>query len=131
MIQRGSSDESEARRHIAAWHGLMRHWNIEADSFRRAARGRAPATPDLLEEAERMRSDIRRALEVCDVLGENLAPGHELRAELLQVAGGLDALGESLAISVEGLERQVENASEVVRLRFLVSALREGQTLIG
>src|SRR5690606_22249373 len=68
MIARGSSDEDLARRHIARLQGLIAHWNEDADTFRRVARGQAAAAPWMLEEADRTHLAIREDAELCDTL---------------------------------------------------------------
>lgn len=129
MIARGSRDESEARRHIALWQGMIRHWNIAADEYRDGARGKAPVTSQTLDEADRTRSEIRAALELCDILVENLAPGHEQRSDLFQVSAALEALSESIAISTEQMAPRIEAAENIAGLKYLVSALRRDANL--
>ncbi|WP_055047768.1 hypothetical protein [Devosia sp. A16] len=125
MIAKGSSDEAEARRYIALWQGMIRHWNTMADEYRDAGRGRKAASEMLLQEAERTRHTIRKALELCDTLADNLAPGHDLRRDLLLAEGALEALSESIAISIEQLEPRIEAGRNVAGLRYLLSALKQ------
>lgn len=124
MIAKGSSDETEARRHIAMWQGMIGHWNPIADEYRDAARGRSPASPDLLDEADRTLLRIREALQLCDTLNENLAPGHELRRELFQIEWALEALSESIAISAEQMGPRIEAVQNVAGLKYLLNALK-------
>lgn len=124
MIARGSSDETEARRHIALLQGMIRHWNVIADEYRDAARGRAQVSPQLQHEADRTHRRVREALELCDRLIDNLAPGHEMRRDLFQLEWALDALGESIAISAEQMGPRIEASRNVAGLRYLLSALK-------
>jgi len=125
MIAKGSSDETEARRHIALWQGMIGHWNTIADEYRDAARGRAQASEMLLKEADRTRAQIRAALELCDQLVDNLAPGHEMRRDLFQVEGALEALSESIAISAEQMGPRLEASRNVAGLKYLLNALKQ------
>ena len=124
MIAKGSSDETEARRHIALWQGMIGHWNVIADEYRDAARGRAPASDVLLAEADRTRRRILEALDDCDRLIENLAPGHEMRRDLFQIEWALEALSESIAISAEQMGPRIEAVHNVAGLRYLLAALK-------
>lgn len=124
MIARGSQDETEAGRHIALWQGMIGHWNTIADEYRQAARGRTPASPHLLNEADRTRRRILEALDLCDRLSENLAPGHEMRRDLFQIAGALEALSESIAISAEQMGPRIDADRNVAGLKYLLSALK-------
>ena len=103
MIARGSHDEAEARHHIALWQGMIPHWNVMADDYRAAARGRSVATDALLAEADRTRGEILTALELADRLVENLPPGHDLRRDLFQIIAALESLSESISISAEAI----------------------------
>ena len=124
MIAKGSSDETEARRHIALWQGMIGHWNTIADEYRDAARGRAQASELMLKEADRTRRRILEALELCDRLIENLAPGHEMRRDLFQIEWALEALSESIAISADQMGPRIEAGRNVAGLRYLLSALK-------
>ena len=124
MIAKGSRDETETRRQIVLWQGMSKHWNELADDYRRMGRGKLPATAQALDEAEGVRDDIRSALERCDLIIDDLAPGHEYRSELFQVAGALEALSASIAISIEQMGPRIEQAQDVAGLKYLVSALR-------
>lgn len=124
MIVKGSSDETEARHHLALWQGMLPHWNEEADVYRGAARGRIRASYGLLDEADRSREAIREALALADTLCDNLAPGHELRGELFRISATLEALSASMAISAEQMAPRIEADREVAGLRYLVSALK-------
>ena len=125
MIAKGSSDEAEARRHIALWQGMIGHWNIIADEYRDAARGRAAASEMLLREADRTRRAILKALELCQTLTDNLAPGHDMRRDLFQIEWALEALSESIAISAEQMEPRIEAGRNVAGLKYLLSALKQ------
>ena len=124
MIAKGSSDEAEARHHIALWQGMIGHWNTIADEYRDAARGRAEASELLRKEADRTRSRIRDALDHCDRLIDNLAPGHEMRRDLFQIEWALEALSESIAISAEQMGPRIEARQDVAGLKYLLSALK-------
>ena len=124
MIAKGSSDETEARRHIALWQGMIGHWNTIADEYRDAARGRAQASELMLKEADRTRRSILEALELCDRLIENLAPGHEMRRDLFQIEWALEALSESIAISADQMGPRIEAGRTVAGLKYLLSALK-------
>jgi hypothetical protein len=78
----------------------------------------------MLEEADRTRLAIRHAVELCDTLIDNLPPGHELWGELLRVETALDALGESIAVSAEGMGPRIEQSRDIAGLRYLVGELR-------
>ena len=125
MIAKGSSDETEARRHIALWQGMIGHWNVIADEYRDAARGRTPASDVLLAEADRTRRRILEALDDCDRLIDNLAPGHEMRRDLFQIEWALEALSESIAISAEQMGPRIEASQNVAGLKYLLSALKQ------
>lgn len=129
MIMKGSQDEAQARRHIALWQGMIRHWNGEADDYRHAARGDAPVSPHTLDDADHTRTQIREALELCDTLTDNLAPGHDLRRDLFQIAAALESLSESIAISAEAMGPRIARNHEIAGLKFLVSALRRDAAL--
>ncbi len=129
MIAKGSKDEDTARRHIALWQGLIGHWNNDADTFRRMGRGELPVSARLLDEADRTRDQVRQALELCDTLTDNLAPGHELRRELMQIATAFEALSESLAISAEQMAPRVETGKDVAALKYLVAELKRDAQL--
>lgn len=125
MIAKGSSDEAEARRHIALWQGMIGHWNIMADEYRDAARGRAPASEMLLIEADRTRRIILKALALCETLTDNLAPGHDMRRDLFQIEWALEALSGSIAISAEQMAPRIEAGRNVAGLKYLLSALKQ------
>lgn len=129
MIAKGSSDETEARRHIALWQGMIGHWNIIADDYRDAARGRAPASELLLNEADRTRRRILEALTLCETLTDNLAPGHEMRRDLFQIEGALEALSESIAISADQMGPRIEAGRNVAGLKYLLTALKQNAGL--
>ncbi|MDB5539804.1 MAG: hypothetical protein JWQ89_1531 [Devosia sp.] len=124
MIARGSNDEAEARRHIALWQGMIGHWNKVADEYREAARGRASVSSLLLDEADRTRRQILEAMDHSDRLIDNLAPGHEMRRDLLQIASALEALSESIAISADQMGPRIEAGQNVAGLKYLLSALK-------
>lgn len=125
MIARGSNDEAEARRHIALLQGMIRHWNVIADEYRDAARGRAQVSVPMQREADRTRRRIREGLELCDRLIDNLAPGHEMRRDLFQIEWALEALNESIAISAEQMGPRIEANRNVAGLKYLLSALKQ------
>ncbi|WP_423069243.1 hypothetical protein [Devosia sp. CN2-171] len=125
MIARGSQDESEVRHHIAMWQGLIAHWNVLADGYRAAGRGRAFATDSLLREADRTRQDILGALDLSDRLIDNLAPGHDLRRDLFQIVSALECLSESIAISAEAMVPRIEASHNVAGLKYLLGALKK------
>lgn len=125
MIVRGSQDETEARHHIARWQGLISHWNVMADGYRSAARGRAFATDALLSEADRTRQDIVAALDLADRLIDNLPPGHNLRRDLFQIVSALESLSESISISAEAMVPRIEANQNVAGLKYLLGALRK------
>ena len=125
MIARGSSDESEARRYVGYWEAMIGHWNVEADSYRQAARGRTEASLAMLEEADRARLAIQEAVALCDTLTDNLPPGHELMGALLQIGSALAALDESIAISADQLIPRVEARQDIAQLKYLVSIIRQ------
>ncbi len=125
MIARGSNDEAEARRHIALLQGMIRHWNVIADEYRDAARGRAQVSVPMQREADRTRRRIRDGLELCDRLIDNLAPGHEMRRDLFQIEWALEALNESIAISAEQMGPRIEANRNVAGLKYLLSALKQ------
>ena len=129
MIARGSQDETEARRHIALWQGMISHWNMMADGYRAAARGRAVATNALLSEADRTRHDIVGALELADRLIDNLPPGHDLRRDLFQIVSALESLSESISISAEAMVPRIEANHNVAGLKYLLGALRKNAGL--
>ena len=124
MIAKGSSDETEARRHIALWQGMIGHWNVIADEYRDAARGRTQASEMLLKEADRTRRRILEALSLCETLTNNLAPGHEMRRDLFQIEWALEALSESIAISADQMGPRIEAVRTVAGLKYLLSALK-------
>ena len=124
MIARGSQDETEARHHISLWQGMIPNWNILADEYREAARGKGTVSAGLLREADRTRRDIQDALELGDRLVDNLAPGHEMRRDLFRTAATLEALNESIAISAEQLVPRIEAGRDIAGLKFLLSALK-------
>jgi hypothetical protein len=119
MIAKGTSEEAQAQRRIAYWQTMIRHWNVDADNFRRAARGRGWVTSDLCDEAERTRAAVREAIGRADQVRDDLPPGHELRTEVMHIATALWALSESLAISIEELA-QLIRSDDRARLRYLV-----------
>lgn len=125
MIAKGSNDEAEARRHIALWQGMIGHWNVIADEYRDAARGRAPASEALLREADRTRRTILKALALCETLTDNLAPGHDMRRDLFQIEWALEALSESIAISADQMGPRIEAGRNVAGLKYLLSALKQ------
>lgn len=125
MIAKGSSDEDLARKHIARLQGLIVHWNEDADTYRRVARGLLSATTWMRDEADRTRIRIRDEAALCDTLVENLPPGHELWSELFRIETALDALSESIAVSAEAMGPRIEQSREVAGLRYLVSELRK------
>jgi len=125
MIAKGSNDETEARRHIALLQGMIRHWNVIADEYRDAARGRAQVSAQMQREADRTHRRIREALELCDRLIDNLPPGHDMRRDLFQIEWALQALSESIAISAEQMGPRIEASRTVAGLRYLLSALRQ------
>lgn len=125
MIAKGSSDEDLARKHIARLQGLIAHWNEDADTYRRAARGLLPATTWMLEEADRTLLEVREEAELCDTLADNLPPGHELWGELFRIGTALDALSESIAVSTEAMGPRIEQGREVAGLKYLVGELRK------
>jgi hypothetical protein len=124
MIAKGSSDEDLARRHIHRLQGLISHWNEDADTYRRVARGQMAATSWMMEEADRTHLHIREEAELCDTLTENLPPGHELWGELLRLATALDALGASISVSAEAMGPRIEQSRDIAGLRYLVGELR-------
>jgi hypothetical protein len=124
MIAKGSQDEIEARRYIAHWQGMVAHWNIQADTYRDAARGRATASDELLREADRTRRDIQRALELADRLIANLAPGNDLRRDLFQLSAALESLSASIGISGERMVPRIEERHTVAGLKFLLGELK-------
>lgn len=124
MIARGSADEEIVRRHIALWQGMIVHWSTEADSYRQAARGSTPVGRHTIEDADLTLLDIRHALETCDGLTDRLAPGHDLRPDLMRVGVALAALAESVAFSIDRLLPRVAQSMEIAGLRYLVSALK-------
>jgi hypothetical protein len=125
MIARGSQDETEARHHIALWQGMISHWNVMADGYRSAARGRSLATNALLGEADRTRGEILNALEFADRLIDNLPPGHDLRRDLFQIVAALESLSESISISAEAMVPRIEANQNVAGLKYLLGALRK------
>lgn len=125
MIAKGSRDEDTARHHLHRLQGLIARWNEDADTYRRIARGLAPATTWMLEEADRTRLAIRDAMDLCDTLIDNLPPGHELWGELLRVETALDALSASIAASAEGMGPRIEQSRDIAGLRYLVGELRK------
>lgn len=124
MIAKGSSDETEALRHIALWQGMIGHWNTIADEYRLAARGQATVSTQLLKEADRTRRHIRDALDLCDTLADNLSPGHPMRRDLFQIEWALEALSESIAISADRMGPRIEEEQTVAGLKYLLSALK-------
>lgn len=128
MIARGSRDEDLARKHIARLQGLIGRWNEDADTYRRVARGRLPATTWMQEEADRTHLVIREQTELCDSLVENLPPGHELWGELFRIGTALDALSESMAVSAEAMGPRIVQSTEVAGLKYLVGELRKNST---
>ena len=124
MIAKGSRDEDLAAQHLNRLQGLIARWNDDADTYRRVARGLAPATTWMLEEADRTRLAIRASVELCDTLIDNLPPGHELWGELLRVETALDALSESIAVSAEAMGPRIEQSRNIAGLKYLVGALR-------
>ena len=125
MIARGSSDEDLARKHVTRLQGLIARWNEDADTYRRTARGTSPATPWMLEEADRTRLAIRDETALCESLIDNLPPGHEMWGELLRVATALDALNVSIAVSAEAMGPRIEQGREIAGLKYLVGELRK------
>jgi hypothetical protein len=120
MIARGTREEQEAQHRIAYWRTMIRHWNVEADNFRRAAKGGGWVTSDLCDEAERTRTAVREAIARADQVNDDLPAGHELRTDLMGIVTALSALSESLAISVEELEPLIRNGDHA-GLRYLVA----------
>lgn len=129
MIAKGSRDEDLARQHLNRLQGAVARWNEDADTYRRIARGLAPATTWMLEEADRTRVAIRQAVDLCDTLIDNLPPGHELWGELLRVQTALDALSESIAVSAEGMGPRIEQSRDIAGLKYLVGELRKNAGL--
>lgn len=125
MIARGSNDEDLARRHIHRLQGMLAHWNDDADTYRRVARGQLAATSWMLREADRTHLAIREDAELCDRLVDNLPPGHELWGELLRLATALDALSESIAVSAEAMGPRIEQSRDIAGLKYLVGELRK------
>lgn len=125
MIARGSSDEDLARKHVARLQGLIAHWNEDADTYRRVARGVVPATSWMLDEADRTRLVIREEANLCDQLVDNLPPGHEMWGELLRLSTALGALSESIAVSAEAMGPRIEQSREIAGLKYLVGELRK------
>jgi hypothetical protein len=120
VIAKGTSEEEQARRRIAYWETMIRHWNIDADNFRRAARGLGWVTSDLVDEAERTRGAVREAIVRADQVTDDLPPGHELRTQAIRVTTALAALSESLAISIEELA-PLAAGGDRARLKYLVT----------
>jgi hypothetical protein len=120
MIAKGTREEEEAQRRIAYWEAMIRHWNIDADNFRRAAKGLGWVTSDLLDEAERTRTAVREAIIRADQVTDDLPPGHELRIDALHIATALSALLESLTRSIDALEPMVKGADRA-RLKYLAA----------
>jgi hypothetical protein len=104
---------------------MIRHWNVIADEYRDAARGRAQVSAQMQREADRTHRRIREALELCDRLIDNLPPGHDMRRDLFQIEWALQALSESIAISAEQMGPRIEASRTVAELRYLLSALRQ------
>ncbi|RYD92120.1 MAG: hypothetical protein EOP61_26200, partial [Sphingomonadales bacterium] len=129
MIARGSRDEDHARHHIIRLQGLIARWNEDADSYRNVARGHAPATGWMLEEADRTRVAIREEADLCDTLSENLPPGHELWGELLRIETALYALSSSIAVSAEAMGPRIEQSRDIAGLKYLVGELRKNARL--
>ena len=129
MIARGSRDEVEAQRHVQMWNALIASWNEDADRFREVARGRLPITRDTIIEAGRAHDTIRDALDLADTLAQNMAPGHDLQADLFRLSHTMDALSESIATSIDRLRPRTETLEETARLRYLVGALRRNADL--
>lgn len=125
MIAKGSQDEAEARRHIAMWQGVISHWNVLADGYRAAARGRTFATEALLGEADRTRREILAALDLADRLIDNLSPGHDLRRDLFQIVSAMESISESMAISTEAMVPRIEANRNVAGLKYLLGALKK------
>ena len=103
MIARGSNDEAEARRHTALLQGMIRHWNITADEYRDAARRRTQVSALMQREADRTHRRLGEALELCDRLIDNLAPGHDMRRDLFQIEWALEALSENYRLELSGV----------------------------
>jgi len=134
MIAKGSRDEDLARQHIIRLQGLIARWNEDADTYRRVARGLAPATTWMREEADGARLAIGEEAELCDTLADNMPPGHELWGELFRLATALEALSESIAVSAEAMGPRIEQSHDIAGLRYLVGELRKnaaGQTVPG
>ena len=129
MIASGSRDEVEAQRHVQMWTALIASWNEEADRFWEVARGRLPITHNTIIDAERAREAMRKALDLADTLAENLAPGHDLRADLFRLSHTMDALSESISVSIDRMRPLTETLEETARLRYLVGALRRDADL--
>ena len=129
MIAKGSRDEDHARQHITRLHGMIARWNEDADTYRRVARGQAPATGWMLKEADSTCLAVRDEADLCDTLAENLPPGHELWGELLRVGTALDALSQSIAVSAEAMGPRIEQGREIAGLRYLVGELRKDAQL--
>lgn len=125
MIAKGSSDEDLARKHIARLQGLIAHWNDDADTYRRVARGLLAATSWMLEEADHTLLEVRKEAELCDTLADHLPPGHELWGEVLRIGTALDALSESIAVSAEAMGPRIEQGRDIAGLKYLVGELRK------
>lgn len=97
-----------------------------ADSYREAARGRAPASLDLLHEADDTRRDILAALELGERLVDNLPQGHGMRRDLFRITAAFEALSESIAISAEAMGPRIE-VSRNVRVEVPVGCSAKGR----
>jgi len=129
MIAKGSRDEDHARRHIIRLQSQIARWNDDADTYRRLARGLSPVTTWMLKEADETRLAICQEAELCDMLVENLPPGHELWGELLRIETALEGLSESIAVSAEAMGPRIAQSREVAGLKYLVGELRKDARL--
>jgi hypothetical protein len=128
MIEKGSSQETEAKRHIRLMEGMLKVWNEEADRLRRAARaGSGPGGGDgiaNLRQAERLQDRLDAALELTDRLVLDIAPGHELMMDLLRLNVALSALRDSVHHSSEQLSDTATHQREIAGLEILVDAVK-------
>lgn len=118
-----------ANRQLVLFQSMISRWNVEADEFRRLARGDAPVSQRILDEVDRTRDRVREALRECDRIIDELSAGDQMLCDLLHVATAFEALSESLAISAEHLAPRVATSQEVAGLKYLLGELRKNAGL--
>jgi hypothetical protein len=123
MIEKGSSQEGEARRHIRRMESMLKVWNDEADRLRRVARTDGGGQLGL-REAERLLGQLDAALDLTDRLVLDIERGDELIMDLLRLNVTLSALSASVSHSTERLTDLAAQQREIAGPAILVDAAK-------